>query len=156
MICKDCAAEFEGGSRRKYCDGCLAVRRQTAVRKWAKANPNTRERREVKSAWYQANKKSVQIRNKKWRADNPDYFLLRNYGITEAQREQLILDQNGACAVCQTDLDTLGAKHTHTDHCHTSGVVRGVLCVQCNTGLGSFRDSLRVLKAAITYLRKHA
>ena len=41
----------------------------------------------------------------------------------------------------------------HIDHCHVSGVVRGLLCLTCNTGLGMFGDSVNLLDAAKQYLQ---
>jgi hypothetical protein len=44
----------------------------------------------------------------------------------------------------------------HVDHCHISGKVRGVLCQNCNLGLGHFHDTPEKLERAAAYLRLHA
>ncbi|WP_433354097.1 endonuclease domain-containing protein [Micromonospora saelicesensis] len=75
------------------------------------------------------------------------------YGITWQQRDQMIADQGGRCAICQTEFTN--SKTTHVDHCHTSGVVRGILCYSCNTALGSFKDDVGRLNAAIEYLERY-
>lgn len=89
-----------------------------------------------------------------WNKDNPDARLLRDYNITLAQKQQMIVDQNGGCAICgkllQTGLDQ------NVDHCHDSIVVRGILCQACNLGLGHFKDSIQSLQQAIYYLNYHA
>lgn len=41
------------------------------------------------------------------------------------------------------------------DHCHTTGVRRGMLCQNCNFGLGLFHDSTELLSVAIEYLTKY-
>jgi hypothetical protein len=41
------------------------------------------------------------------------------------------------------------------DHCHKTGKVRALLCIPCNTGIGSFHDNIETMKAAITYLYFH-
>jgi len=46
------------------------------------------------------------------------------------------------------------SKLTHLDHCHKTGRIRGVLCNNCNTGLGKFYDDIELLKTAINYLQK--
>lgn len=57
--------------------------------------------------------------------------------------------------VCGVTEEVLGKK-LDVDHCHTSGVVRGVLCNPCNTMLGRARDKIEVLEAAVEYLKKNA
>lgn len=57
------------------------------------------------------------------------------------------------CMICSKAFD--GTKHKHIDHCHVTGVVRGVLCVNCNVGLGNFKDNIPVLENAIRYLEAH-
>ncbi|MFG2336820.1 endonuclease VII domain-containing protein [Streptomyces yangpuensis] len=76
--------------------------------------------------------------------------LKRKYGITEAERDQMIADQGGLCCLC------LRAPAVHVDHCHKTGRVRGVLCFNCNIGLGLLKDSPdRILRAA-EYLEGNA
>ncbi len=74
----------------------------------------------------------------------------RKYGISEEQYLQMISDQGGRCAICMTN--TPSSKGWQIDHCHTTGRVRGVLCMYCNTGLGSFADDIVKLQSAIRYL----
>lgn len=75
------------------------------------------------------------------------------YGITWQQRDQLIEEQDGKCAVCGDEFRN--PKATHIDHCHDSGRVRGILCEGCNLGLGSFKDDPRRLLNAVAYLEKY-
>ena len=87
-------------------------------------------------------------RNKQQAAE---YNILRRYGLTVAQYTALYDSQNGCCAICQEHIDVFG-RGTHVDHCHTGGHVRGLLCSQCNKGLGMFRDNIENLGSAIKYL----
>jgi hypothetical protein len=57
--------------------------------------------------------------------------------------------QHGKCAVCRKSFKSL-----HVDHCHSKNILRGLLCGNCNRGLGMFKDSPRILRNAIRYLRK--
>lgn len=87
--------------------------------------------------------------NRKSRVDHVDANLRHLYGITRAQRDALILHQDGLCAICKDPL-----VRPHTDHCHATGKVRGILCHHCNTGIGSLRESPRIFAAALDYLEK--
>jgi hypothetical protein len=76
-----------------------------------------------------------------------EYHLRRRYGIGQAEFDALLAEQGGVCAIC-------GASDPqHVDHDHRDGWVRGILCFNCNGGLGQFRDSPEFLAGAITYLK---
>lgn len=75
---------------------------------------------------------------------------LTTYGLTPERYGQLLKEQGNHCAICQTSHDAY-----LVDHDHVTGVVRGLLCHGCNSGLGRFGDSARSLRAAIRYLEKH-
>lgn len=77
----------------------------------------------------------------------------RQYGITVEQRDQMISDQGGLCAICFTEL--IAGVKTHIDHCHETNKVRGILCINCNQALGKFKDSVQTLQNAIKYLESH-
>ncbi|WP_030190771.1 endonuclease VII domain-containing protein [Streptomyces violaceorubidus] len=72
--------------------------------------------------------------------------LKRHYGLTEAERDQLIADQGGVCCIC------LAAPAAHVDHCHETGRVRGVLCFSCNAALGQFKDRPDAIRRAAAYV----
>lgn len=80
-----------------------------------------------------------------------DYQLRRKYGITTEERDALLANQNGSCAICLKPLDV---KSAVVDHDHTSKALRGILCSGCNVGLGFFEDSIEVLHQAAEYLKK--
>jgi hypothetical protein len=64
----------------------------------------------------------------------------------------MLLAQGGACAVC---LKPLLITKSHVDHDHDSGAVRGILCFNCNGGLGQFKDDADVIRRAAEYLERH-
>ena len=77
------------------------------------------------------------------------YHLKRRYGIGADDLDALVVQQGGVCAICGRDAPE------HVDHSHDRGVVRGILCFNCNGGLGQFRDSVDSLVNAVAYLRRH-
>ena len=77
-------------------------------------------------------------------------MLKYRYGITLAERDAMLAAQGYVCAICGTD--NPGKGDWHTDHCHSSGRVRGILCNNCNKLLGHARDNTDTLRNAIEYL----
>jgi hypothetical protein len=74
------------------------------------------------------------------------YHLQRRYGIGAAEVDGMIAEQGGVCAVCgRPDPE-------HVDHDHATGAVRGILCFNCNGGLGQFGDDQDRLVSAALYL----
>jgi hypothetical protein len=100
---------------------------------------------------YQRN--AVKIRTRKL-----DEHYRSKYGITRAERDQMLAEQDGKCEICSRVLDPSrgapAALRPHLDHCHRSGRNRGILCGNCNTALGLFGDDPAVLFAAVEYLKK--
>ena len=72
--------------------------------------------------------------------------LKRNYGMTEAERDEMIASQKGLCVIC------LKAPAVHVDHCHETGRVRGVLCFNCNSAIGKLGDDPDAVRRAAAYL----
>lgn len=76
----------------------------------------------------------------------------RYLGITKANVVELLDDQEYCCAICGREIDLSSA----VDHDHTTGKIRGMLCLSCNCGLGQFRDDIGLLAKAIFYLGQHS
>jgi hypothetical protein len=71
--------------------------------------------------------------------------------ITTADINQMVLDQNNKCAICQDVM-----KKPCVDHNHNTGLVRKLLCSHCNSVLGMAKDNIQVLENAIEYLKSHS
>lgn len=74
----------------------------------------------------------------------------RTYGITTEQYDEMLINQNGLCAVCH-ELCRSG-KRLAIDHDHNSGVVRGLLCSGCNLALGSLRENSTTARRLADYI----
>lgn len=68
------------------------------------------------------------------------------YGLSRADFDAFLKKQRGKCAICRK------ARALDVDHCHVTGVVRGLLCRGCNVGLGMLGDNAAGLRRAIKYL----
>lgn len=80
------------------------------------------------------------------------------YGLSAHRWAKLMRAQKGRCAICgkkETSVVKGGLASLSVDHNHRTGRIRGLLCRKCNTGLGMFKDSVKTMKAAITYLRRN-
>lgn len=77
----------------------------------------------------------------------------RAYGITLAEYNQMLANQKECCPICERHVSAL-KRRLHVDHDHKTGVVRGLICEDCNVALGRFRDEKRSLLNAIRYLEK--
>lgn len=58
-----------------------------------------------------------------------------------------LIKSNRICVICGNDGPNLAV-----DHCHETNVVRGILCMNCNQGLGKFKDDPELLEFARIYL----
>lgn len=79
--------------------------------------------------------------------------LMRKYGLSVADRDQMLADQGGVCLICGSD----DPKHRYgwaTDHCHKTGEIRGILCQPDNLALGAIQamHDAGTLAAAMKFL----
>lgn len=84
-----------------------------------------------------------------------NYEYKRKFGITFDDYQKLLENQNNVCAICKKEESFVlrGVKHSlAVDHCHNTGKIRGLLCRNCNQGLGLFHDNVEFLNEAIYYL----
>jgi len=77
--------------------------------------------------------------------------LWKRYNITIEDFDKMYQDQGSKCKICRIDIPYRG-NTIAVDHCHKTGKVRGILCVNCNIGIGHFSDDKDILQKAIDYL----
>lgn len=118
---------------------------------------------ETHKIWYEKNRERVLAQRKERWANDPElraqhlartrelynerYRARRHakkYGITVEESEVLLAQTK--CEICG------GESPLHTDHDHKTGIVRGMLCNNCNNGLGRFKDNPAFLRNAATFL----
>lgn len=161
--CKNC------GNTEKYvssygCVICCSTRNDAEyIKEYSKS-----EKAKQRSKRYMASYTKLTENNKKWRSkpttkekikkyyeDNKDMWLRSNvkkYGITIEYYYQLLEDQNNSCAICGAH-ESAFSRRLHIDHCHTTGVVRGLLCHNCNAGIGHFKEDKDIMIKAMEYLK---
>lgn len=80
----------------------------------------------------------------------------KKLGVCNVRYDELLVSQKGACAICECKLNSNRNTKFAVDHDHKTGVVRGLLCSNCNTALGLMKDSDVRLLAAVAYIRRHS
>lgn len=91
--------------------------------------------------WSLANKAKHAASTRRWR-----------YGIAPAEYDALLARQDGKCAICR---ETPNGEALSVDHNHHTGAVRGLLCRQCNAGIGLFNEDPNLIRQAIAYVGSH-
>lgn len=84
----------------------------------------------------------------KWKGKD----LKTRFGIGIEEYNQMFEQQEGKCKICGKHQSEFSMRLA-VDHCHKTGVIRGLLCVHCNHGLGKFFDDTNLLLKAIEYLK---
>lgn len=94
---------------------------------------------------------------KLWRKKNPNYqrkWIIKNkYGISVQSYKRMLAAQDRACAICRRPFATM-KRRPAIDHCHSTGKIRGLLCMACNTTLGKYGDDPSKIRRLIEYLEK--
>lgn len=97
-----------------------------------------------------------------WRAKNKEKQavidrrtrLKTQYGITPEQYEELLVKQNHNCAICLRPASQFKTRLA-VDHDHTTGLIRGLLCIFCNREVISRHRDPELLQRASNYLRQN-
>jgi hypothetical protein len=106
--------------------------------------------KEYNKQWREKRKELALGESDRAKARRRNYEYERKYGITTSDYEALITEQDGLCAICREPCVT--GKRLSVDHDHKTGQIRGLLCYQCNVGLGNFKDRKELLESAVRYL----
>lgn len=135
--CKEEKSVTEFGNRggelkhllKSWCKQCHFI----AHKKWTENNKETVREYRAKDKW-----------TLKKRCDR--------HGITVEEFWTLYEEQDGTCPVCDTAIE---AEDSAIDHNHETGMVRGILCKNCNRGLGLLGDSPDTMARAAQYLNRN-
>lgn len=123
--------------RGKICRAC----HQAKSLEWRKANP------ELICQYMKRSRAKDPAGNSRRALEN---HYKRKFGITIEQRDQMVADQGGMCAICERTKPT--RRGWCVDHSHRTGRIRAILCAPCNSLIGLARESTEVLASAIAYL----
>lgn len=135
-------AEMAAEYRARHPDRVKAARRRPDVKAKAAAKQRT-----IRATWTKEQRRAELQRMYA-------YNLKRHTGLTLEKYNALLEAQGNGCAICSSP-NPGGKGRYHIDHNHITGVVRGLLCHGCNTGIGNLKESQTLLRNALLYLEKH-
>jgi len=69
------------------------------------------------------------------------------YGIGIDEYYKMVEEQGNKCLICETTGNKL-----QVDHCHETGIIRGLLCRKCNIAIGLFKESEKNILNALWYV----
>jgi len=100
----------------------------------------------------------AEYRRNRWRANHVQggqraMHLWVKYKMRPEEYDALVIAQDGKCAICAQPPKPK-EKYLSVDHCHETGLIRGLLCASCNVGLGNLGDTAERLEKALAYLLK--
>jgi hypothetical protein len=153
------AAEYniksKPGKLKSSCRDC----RRARCRAWYEQNiESERQRARDRIKVYGAKDKE---RNRLWAAANPEKarhnsrkkLLGKKYNMTIEEHDALFVSQGSVCGACGSP-EPGSKKGWSTDHCHKTGVVRGIVCHHCNIGIGHAKDNIETIRSWIAYLER--
>jgi hypothetical protein len=83
--------------------------------------------------------------------------LKAHYGLTLEDYQKMLDKQENRCAICDREESSISRygtpKRLTVDHNHATGQIRGLLCDNCNRGIGHLQEDIRILEKAIEYLK---
>lgn len=114
-------------------------------------------RRNYDKEYYRNNREKALLYRKDYYSRNKRAFrrrlLMNTFGLTLEDYDRMLSEQQGGCAICGT-AEAGGRGFFHVDHDHETEEIRGLLCANCNLGIGNMADSPEILEEAARYLRK--
>lgn len=139
---------------RSVCKGCESAAKKAD---YQKRKAVYAERSHVT---YMKNRKKRYEQTREWQRNNKskasdiwhNAHLRREYGIGMEDYNRMLANQDGRCAICKAA--PLGRRFA-VDHNHTTGVVRGLLCLKCNSSLGFLMEDISKVDALRQYIVEH-
>jgi hypothetical protein len=126
---------YSNGVRASYCDDCIVKYNKGYVRKDMEEH-----KRRMRARYWEDPEKYIEKEKQ------------RRTGAPPGTYEFLMREQNGLCAICGADKSNSKGDRLSIDHDRETDEIRGLLCTNCNQGIGSFKHNPQLLAAAIKYL----
>jgi hypothetical protein len=167
--CVDCGKQYETSApNSKRCKPCLPAYQRAQNKRYAESHADEirerhREKRRRRPEHYREIARQQRLSNperqkeyqRRYNEKHRTMLSLRRrskqFGMTIDMIHVMMESQGNQCAICLDPLTIEG--QYDIDHCHTTGTIRGILCMRCNRGIGMLRDNYTLCEAAAAYLR---
>ena len=159
-VCLCCDA----GQSKKMCSDCGKMKRlsefhrkstkYTTYRRWCRKCHGARAMIKRRAIFPNDGRTTALTRLHGFKEWRKIYATLYRYGITYESYMSMVEGQGNLCAVCKKRCVT--GRRLCLDHDHVSGRPRGLVCTQCNSGIGFFRDNPELLRRAAEYLESYS
>lgn len=116
----------------------------------ARRQANLEDYRARDRARYHADPDRRRESNRRWHERNPHKAQANSHGLSAEQFTAMLQAQHHICALCDA---SFANRRPYIDHDHQTGEVRGLLCMNCNTALGHFRDDPYLMRRAADYVQ---
>ena len=134
-----------------------------ASRKWAREHPE--QNRAKAKQWALDHPERVKARKttesvKRWKAEHPEEHAAQQARRYKRHRNNRRFP-GGVCSLCGKEETALSRRYTgelralQQDHDHDTNIVRGLLCLNCNRGLGAFKDDPALMRRAAEYVESY-
>jgi hypothetical protein len=150
--CQKCGKEkdykeftnVKGEVEKKNCSTC----REDYLQGLNKKIENNKKKKEATEEWKENER--LRLIEKKKRTDKYGKRVderLKRYNLTIEQFEEMLEKRDNKCLIC------CKVKKLYIDHCHKENKVRGLLCNECNVGIGMVHDNVNILEGLIKYVK---
>lgn len=169
-VCSKCGESYSKSRRRGSFDQCPKCLSNARVAAWNARNPEQRDfylnhtaaaiARKGRYAKSERGRRKIRENVKRYRLRHPEKvkayqdrrnleITLGSLGITKANYDRMLAMQGGVCKICK---NSPGKRRLDIDHCHQTGLVRGLICHKCNRAIGWFNEDIARMVNAIHYL----
>lgn len=147
-VCKICNKSFFGrkGKKKCYDDICKKQNMKQINAEIMKNEDKRKAKYEQTTTWNMNNKNRCFDNQRK-------LMLKKQYNLTVEEYNKILESQQHKCAICKRHTSEFKKKFS-VDHNHDNGRIRGLLCYNCNLGIGKFKDDMIWLVEAVKYINR--
>lgn len=135
------------------------IKQREYSKRWREKHPE--KHKEQSQKWRDKNHQKDLANKAKYRVENKEkiaeayrkHILQKRFGLSKEEYDSMLETQNSVCAICRKPCST--GRSLAVDHNHETGIIRSLLCRNCNVSIGLMKEDPELLRAAANYLELH-